>query len=57
MSKQDEIRARASAKAANRGKAAEQWFADGNKLTAQTQKDFNALMKTADTEFEGRNKR
>lgn len=38
-------------KAKNRGQIAARWFIK-NKLTKETQPEFNALMKKADREFE-----
>ena len=45
-------RTRAVLKARNRGEVAAKWFADGNKLTKETQLTFNALMKQADKDFD-----
>lgn len=44
-------RQRALAKARNRGKIAEEWFRN-NKLTRETQPEFNNLMKKADYDFD-----
>jgi hypothetical protein len=46
-------RRRALDKANNRGKIAVEWFKT-NKLTPETQPEFNALMKKADKEFDRR---
>lgn len=47
-----ERRTKAALKAKNRGEVAVKWFADGNKLTKETQPIFNALMKQADKDFD-----
>lgn len=39
-------------KAENRGKVAVEWFNAGNKLTQETQPEFNALMGKADKDFD-----
>lgn len=48
--KDSPIMQRNLAKARNRGKVAEEWLKN-NKLTIETQPEFNALMKKADKEF------
>lgn len=48
----DEKRNKALAKANKRGEAAKEWFAAGNKLTKETQAEFNALMKKVDKQSE-----
>lgn len=50
--KDDERRRNAINKAENRGKVAVEWFNAGNKLTMETQPEFNLLMKQADKEFD-----
>lgn len=42
----------AHAKAVNRGKITEQWINEGNRISPSTLKEFNALMKKADREFD-----
>lgn len=39
-------------KAKNRGMMAEAWFNAGNKLTKETEKEFQALMKMANDDFD-----
>lgn len=43
---------RAIEKARNRGTIAEAWFNAGNKLTKETMEEFQALMKTANKDFD-----
>ncbi len=50
-SKDDERRKIAIDKARYRGEVAVEWFNAGNKLTVETQPEFNRLMKKADKEF------
>ena len=53
-SRDDERRRKAVLKAKNRGEAATEWFKT-NKLTKETQPEFNALMKKVDKEFDSKN--